>query len=103
MAAAALGHLIWGEFVFGLTGSLLIGSIPGVIIGAHISTRAPEAFIKPVLALVLSLTALKLLGVPNEVLLGILVASIAAGTVAFFVRRRRLPAEPLAESLADYP
>ena len=103
VAAAALGHLIWGEFVFGLTGSLLIGSIPGVIIGAHISTRAPEAFIKPVLALVLSLTALKLLGVPNEVLLGILVASIAAGTVAFFVRRRRLPAEPLAESLADYP
>ena len=103
VAAAALGHLIWGEFVFGLTGSLLIGSIPGVIIGAHISTRAPEAFIKPVLALVLSLTALKLLGVSNEMLLGILVASIVAGTVTFFVRRRRLPAEPLAESLADYP
>src|SRR5207249_4941953 len=47
--AAALGHLLWGEFEFGLTTSLLIGSVPGVIIGAHISSRAPDAIIRPLL------------------------------------------------------
>lgn len=88
--AAAIGHLVWGEFVFGLTGSLLLGSIPGVIIGAHISTRAPEAFIKPVLALVLTLTGLKLLGTSNGVLLGILVAAVVAGVATFVVRRRAI-------------
>ena len=68
--AAAIGHLLWGEFELGLTGSLLIGSIPGVIIGAHVSSRAPDAFIRPVLVLVLVLSGLKLLDVPNEVLGG---------------------------------
>ena len=86
--AAAIGHLIWGEFVFGLTGSLLLGSIPGVIIGAHISTRAPDAFIKPVLALVLTLTGLKLLGTPNGVLLAVLLAAVVAGVATCIVRRR---------------
>jgi len=86
--AAAIGHLIWGEFVFGLTGSLLIGSIPGVIIGAHISTRAPEAFIKPVLALVLTHTGLKLLGTSNGVLLTILGAAVVAGVATYVLRRR---------------
>ncbi len=42
--AAAIGHLLWGEFELGITSSLLIGSVPGVIIGAHVSSRAPDQF-----------------------------------------------------------
>ncbi len=87
--AAAIGHLIWGEFEVGLTASLLIGSIPGVIIGAQISSRAPDHFIRPVLVLVLALTGLKLLDVPNEALLAILVLALVAGGVTWFVTRRR--------------
>jgi uncharacterized membrane protein YfcA len=87
--AAAIGHVLWGEFELGLTTSLLLGSIPGVIIGAQISSRAPDHFIRPVLVLVLTLTGLKLLDVPNEALLAILVASIVAGGVVWFVMRRR--------------
>ena len=37
VVAAAVGHLLWGDFELDLTASLLIGSIPGVIIGAHVS------------------------------------------------------------------
>jgi uncharacterized membrane protein YfcA len=103
--AAALGHLLWGEFEFGLTTSLLIGSVPGVIIGAHISSRAPDAIIRPLLVLVLVLSALKLLDVPNEVLGVILVAAVVAGTATYFVTRRRsralaraLPATPAASA-----
>lgn len=87
--AAAIGHLIWGEFELGITSSLLIGSIPGVIIGAQISSRAPDRFIRPVLVLVLALTGLKLLGVPNEALLAILVLALVGGGVTWFVTRRR--------------
>jgi uncharacterized membrane protein YfcA len=42
VVAAAIGHLLWGDFELDLTASLLIGSIPGVIVGAHISSRAPD-------------------------------------------------------------
>ena len=94
VAAAALGHLLWGDFQLSITGSLLIGSVPGVILGAHVSSRAPDALIRPVLAVVLALSGLKLLDVSNEVLGGVLVASLAAGAVAWFVRRRRTASSP---------
>jgi uncharacterized membrane protein YfcA len=101
--AAAIGHLLWGEFELGLTTSLLIGSIPGVIIGAQISSRAPDHFIRPVLALVLTLTGLKLLGVPNEVLLAILVAAVVAGAATWFVTRRRARARHAATEASASP
>jgi len=88
VVAAAIGHLLWGDFELDLTASLLIGSIPGVIIGAHVSSRAPDAYIRPALALVLLLSGLKLLDVPNEVLGAILVAALV-GVVVWFVRQRR--------------
>jgi len=87
--AAAIGHLLWGEFEVGLTSSLLIGSVPGVIIGAHVSSRAPDAIIRPILVLVLALSGLKLLDVPNEILGAVLVGALVAGTATYFVTRRR--------------
>ena len=95
VTAAAIGHLLWGDFELDLTASLLIGSIPGVIIGAHVSSRAPDAFIRPVLALVLVLSALKLLDVSNDVLAVILALALIGGAVAWFVRRRRVRALPV--------
>jgi uncharacterized membrane protein YfcA len=77
VAAAALGHVIWGDFQLDLTGSLLLGSIPGVVIGAHISSRANDAAIRPLLAAVLALTGAKLLGASTELLAGLGVAAAA--------------------------
>jgi uncharacterized membrane protein YfcA len=94
--AAAFGHLLWGNFELNLTGSLLIGAVPGVIIGAHVSSRAPDTFIRPVLVLVLALSGLKLLGVPNDVLAGILIASLIGAAVTWVVMRRRARARELA-------
>jgi uncharacterized membrane protein YfcA len=87
--AAAIGHLIWGEFEVGLTGSLLLGSIPGVIIGAHISSRASDRLIRPILVLVLTLSGLKLLDVPNEVLGIVLASAVVAGGASWYLARRR--------------
>jgi hypothetical protein len=92
--AAAIGHILWGQFELDLTASLLLGSVPGVILGAHISSRAPDNLIRPVLALVLVLTGLKLLGVSNGVLGAALGAAIVTVAVVWFVRRRRVDARP---------
>jgi uncharacterized protein len=42
VAAAALGHLLFGDFKLDLTTSLLLGCVPGVYIGAHLSAVAPR-------------------------------------------------------------
>ena len=101
VVAAAIGHLIWGEFELALTGSLLIGSIPGVIIGSSVSSRAPDAVIRPILVLVLTLSALKLLEVPDAALASVLGAAVGAAAVAaFVVMRRRGAAARVAAPLA---
>lgn len=58
---AGLGHLTMGNVDFGLLGNLLIGSIPGVLLGSYISTRAPLDFIRYAIALVLAAVAVKML------------------------------------------
>jgi hypothetical protein len=72
VASAAVGHLLFGDFKLDLTASLLVGSIPGVYLGARLSSRANDVMIRPALALVLVASGLKLLGVDN-LWLGLLV------------------------------
>jgi uncharacterized membrane protein YfcA len=72
VASAAAGHLLFGDFKLDLTASLLIGSIPGVYLGARLSSGANDAVIRPILALVLVASGLKLLGV-NNLQMGVLV------------------------------
>jgi uncharacterized membrane protein YfcA len=68
VAAAALGHILFGEFQLSLTTSILIGSLPGVYVGARLSSRAPDAVIRPALVFVLVASGLKLLGVETGTL-----------------------------------
>ena len=75
VASAAVGHLLFGDFKLGLTASLLVGSIPGVYLGARLSSRANDAVIRPALVLVLVASGLKLLGVDN-LQLGLLVLAL---------------------------
>jgi hypothetical protein len=72
---------------------LLLGSIPGVWVGAHLSARAPDRIVKAVLAVVLSASAFKLLGVPTAAVGWFLVVVAVAGPIAWvlvraYVRRR---------------
>jgi uncharacterized protein len=75
VASAAAGHLLFGDFQLGLTASLLVGSLPGVYLGAKLSSRANDVVIRPALALVLIASGLKLLGVDN-LQLGLLVLAL---------------------------
>jgi uncharacterized protein len=97
VGAAALGHILFGDFEIGLTTSLLVGAIPGVYFGARISSRAPDGVIRPILVGVLLLSALKLLGVGDGIVLGLFVGGIGAGLAWGLVslRRRGAGAEPV--------
>lgn len=58
---AGIGHLSMGSVDLWLLLSLLIGSIPGIIIGSLIATRASEHVLVPVLAATLAIVGTKLL------------------------------------------
>jgi uncharacterized membrane protein YfcA len=79
VASAAVGHLMFGDFKLGLTTSILIGSIPGVFVGARYSSRAPDHVVRPALAVVLLASGLKLVGAPNLALAIAVPLAIAAG------------------------
>jgi uncharacterized membrane protein YfcA len=51
--AAGIAHWIGGNVDFTLAGNILLGSIPGVIVGAALSDRAPQGFIRTALGVVL--------------------------------------------------
>jgi uncharacterized membrane protein YfcA len=96
VASAALGHLLLGDFRMSLTGSILVGAIPGVYIGARISSRAPDGVLRPILAIALASSALKLLGLGNAVFpyalapIVVLILAIAASDLRAFARKARL-------------
>ena len=77
---AGMGHWIAGNVDFALLGWLLLGSIPGVLIGGRLSIRIPEQALRLVLAGVLGLAGIKLLDVPGAAIIVLVVLS--AGAVA---------------------
>jgi uncharacterized membrane protein YfcA len=81
VTSAAIGHLFFGSFQLGLTVSILIGAIPGVLLGARFSSRAPDHVIRPALAVVLLASGLKLLETPNAVLAVVVPLAMIIGVV----------------------
>ena len=51
--AAGVAHWVGGNVDFGLAANILVGSVPGVIVGAHFATRAPSGFLRTALGVVL--------------------------------------------------
>lgn len=58
---AGLGHASLGGVDFGMLGALLMGSIPGIALGAHVAFRLPERAMKQVLAVILMLVGGRLI------------------------------------------
>ncbi len=89
VASASIGHLIFGSVSIGVTGSVLLGAIPGAFIGAQISSRAPGGIIRRALAILLMASGLKLVGVPTGVVLTAVAVAILAGPLIWIALRRR--------------
>ncbi len=58
---AGLGHWYIGNIDWLLLLTLLIGSVPGIWVGSHISAKIPERILRPVLASIMALVAIKCL------------------------------------------
>ena len=86
--AAALGALLFGHIEFSVTASVIIGSVPAVIIGAYFSSRAPDKYIRPVITFVIFASGLKYAGLGTTALGWVLCVVIlgAAGFWIFHVR-----------------
>jgi uncharacterized membrane protein YfcA len=93
---AGFGHIVAGNVDFAATGWLLIGSIPGVLIGSHYTVRAGERFLRVALALVLFLSGVKLIDFrgANWVVAAVAGLAVAAALVAVVLRVRRPESVP---------
>lgn len=80
---AGAGHWFAGNVDFALLFWLLLGSIPGVLVGGRLSLSIPEGALRLVLAGVLGLAGIKLLNVPGASL--IVVVALSAGLLALLV------------------
>jgi uncharacterized protein len=86
--AAALGALAFGHVDFGVTTSLIIGSVPAVLVGSLLSSSAPDRYIRPMITFVVAASGLKYVGVGVTALGWIMCGTllVGAGTWLFISR-----------------
>jgi uncharacterized protein len=86
--AAALGALAFGHVEFGVTTSLIIGSVPAVFVGSLLSSSAPDRFIRPVITFVIAASGLKYVGVGTTALGWILCAVLLGAAASWLVAKQ---------------
>jgi uncharacterized protein len=104
--AAAAGALVFGHVEFGVTISIVIGSVPAVLVGSLFSSRAPDKFVRPVIAFVIFASGLKYVGVGTTALGWTLAAVLAAAVLTWWIvmlRRRRAPTSAPAPAVDSAP
>ena len=108
VGAAALGHVLFGQFDASITVSLLLGALPGAFLGAQVSSRAPGGVIRRALAVLLLASGLRLLGLSTDLVLLVAVAALLLGSVAWVairrtVKRSRATSSPVAGAASPPP
>lgn len=79
---AGTGHWIMGDVDGTLLTNLLIGSIPGVVVGSYLSSHAPDKVLQPLLAAVLAISSWQLFVkayTPEKVKVDVIAPAKAAG------------------------
>jgi hypothetical protein len=94
--AAALGQLAFGHVVFGVTASLVIGSVPAVVVGSLLSSSVPDRYVRPAIAFVILASGLKYVGLGTMALGWTLCGVLLACAIGWLLVAR--PWEPRATS-----
>ncbi len=91
LIAGAIAHAGLGEIDIAVVVSLLIGQIPGVLIGSRMSTRYDGHLLRYLLIVILAVTALKLLGVASSLFAGTvaIIATIVVGSMMWREHRQK--------------
>jgi uncharacterized membrane protein YfcA len=90
--AAGVAHTIGGNVDFTIVGTILIGSIPGISIGSHLTVRLPTGLLRNALGIVMVLSALALFDKAGIQLPLALVIALPAALVAALLARALLHA-----------
>ncbi len=83
--AAALGALAFGHVEFGVTASLILGSVPAVFVGSLVSSSAPDRYIRPMITFVVAASGLKYVGVGTTALGWLLCGMLFAGAAVWLL------------------
>jgi uncharacterized protein len=86
--AAALGALAFGHVEFGVTASLIIGSVPAVLVGSTLSATAPDRYIRPAITFVIFASGLKYVGLGTTALGWTLCAVLLAAALVWIAASR---------------
>ncbi len=98
---AGVGHLVHGNVDLHAIGWLLVGSIPGVLLGSHLSIRVPERALRIAFGFVLILSGIKIVKMPDSdpivvggLVLGVIVLLVWSGRQVKLrrLRARQVPA-----------
>ena len=93
-AAAALGALAFGHVEFGVTVSLVIGSVPAVMIGSLVSSSAPDRYVRPAITFVIFASGLKYVGLSTTALGWVLCSVLLVLASAWVVLTRPFSRAP---------
>ncbi len=93
-AAAALGALAFGHVEFGVTASIIIGSVPAVVVGAMLSSSVADRYLRPAITFVIFASGLKYVGLETTALGWALCSVLLLGVFAWmaYARPWRKPA-----------
>jgi uncharacterized protein len=100
-AAAALGALAFGHVEFAVTASIIIGSVPAVLVGSLLSSRAPDRYIRPVITFVILASGLKYAGLGTTALAWTLAGVLLAAGGYWLVHTRIWPNEHSVRARVD--
>lgn len=99
--SATLGTLVFNHVDFSLTASIIVGSVPAVIIGALLSSRSNGLLLRRIIMGAVLLSGLKYVGCSDDAL-GVAIVLVAAGVTYLSARDLRRPAHELvAEPVED--
>jgi hypothetical protein len=92
---AGLGHLLHHNVDGHAMAWLLIGSIPGVLLGSQLTLGIPERLLRTGFAIVLVLSGIKLLQVPQANWIIVIGLALAAGALLTLMLARRMARPPV--------
>jgi uncharacterized membrane protein YfcA len=88
---AGISHLLHGNVDLGAMGWLLLGSVPGVLMGSQVTVKLPDQLLRVGLATVLTLSGVKLLGATGVVVATVLAAGVCLVTLVALRAPRGTP------------
>lgn len=82
--AAGIAHIVGGNVDFPLAANIMLGSVPGVILGSNLSVKWPQGALRTVLGVVLIAAGLTLMNKANTDLVPWVIAGAALAVAALF-------------------